>query len=41
MSFDYLGMELAGSILAKAYEHGEIGENPAELRRAYELGASL
>jgi multimeric flavodoxin WrbA len=41
MSFDYLGMALAGSILAKAYERGEIEENPAELRRAYELGASL
>jgi multimeric flavodoxin WrbA len=41
MSFDYLGMEMAGSILAKAYERGEIKESPGELKRAYELGKSL
>ncbi len=41
MSFDYLGMEMAGSILAKAYERGEILERPEELKRAYDLGKSL
>ncbi|HSD57607.1 MAG TPA: flavodoxin family protein [Methanotrichaceae archaeon] len=41
MSFEYLGMTPAGSILASAYEKGEIKEKPEELRRAYELGASL
>jgi multimeric flavodoxin WrbA len=41
MSFEYLGMTMAGSILASAYEKGEINEKPEELRRAYELGASL
>lgn len=41
MSFEYLGMTIAGSILASAYEKGEIQETPEELQRAYELGASL
>ena len=41
MSFDYLGIVMAGNILAKAYERGEIEEHPEELRRAYELGGSL
>ena len=41
MSFDYLGIEKAGSILAKAYERKEIEKSPAELKRAYELGRSL
>jgi len=40
-SFDYLGMKMEGSILARAYERGEIEKNPEEIRRAYELGASL
>jgi hypothetical protein len=40
-SFDYLGMNMAGSILARAYERGEIERSPEEIRRAYELGASL
>lgn len=41
MSFDYLGMESTGHILAVAYEKGEIRENEGELARAYELGSSL
>jgi multimeric flavodoxin WrbA len=41
MSFQYLGVELAGTIMAKAYERGEIAGNPEELRRAYNLGFSL
>ncbi len=41
MSFDYLGMEMAGSILARAYERGEVKGNPEEMKRAHDLGASL
>jgi multimeric flavodoxin WrbA len=41
MSFNYLGMTFAGSILAKAYEQGEIGDKLEELKRAYQLGLSL
>ena len=41
MSFNYLEMEIAGSILAKAYERGEIEKNPRDLKRAFDLGASL
>ncbi len=41
MSFDYLGVDFAGKILAKAYERGEIKENRGELERAYEFGRSL
>ncbi len=40
-SFAYLGMEFRGSLLAKAYEKGEIAENPEELKRAFEFGTSL
>jgi multimeric flavodoxin WrbA len=41
MSFEYLGMKDTGSILAQAYEKGEIKEKLGELQRAYDLGASL
>ncbi|VVB68774.1 Uncharacterised protein [uncultured archaeon] len=41
MSFDYLGMELIGSLLAVAYERGQIKERPEDLKRAFELGRSL
>ena len=41
MSFEYLGMIFAGSILVKAYERGEVRDNKEDLKRAYELGASL
>jgi len=41
MSLNYLGMEFAGSILAKAYERGEIRDNDEEMNKAYELGVSL
>ncbi|HUS76907.1 MAG TPA: flavodoxin family protein [Methanothrix sp.] len=41
MSFDYLGMENAGSLLAQAYERGEIKKKPEELERAREMGKSL
>lgn len=41
MSFDYLEIEFIDKILAKAYEKGEIDQNQKELKRAYDLGASL
>ena len=41
MSFEYLRMTYAGSILVKAYERGEVRDNKEDLKRAYELGASL
>jgi len=41
MSFDYLGMVDAGSLLAQAYERGEIRKMPGELERAREWGLSL
>lgn len=41
LSFDYIGVELTGEILVTAYEKGEIKENQAELKKAFELGASL
>jgi len=34
-------MKDTGSILAQAYEKGEIKEKLGELQRAYDLGASL
>jgi multimeric flavodoxin WrbA len=40
-SFKYLGMKLAGEVLAEAYEKGDIQNNKKELNRAYRLGASL
>ena len=41
MSFDYLEMEFAGKVLAKAYERGEIGGDQETLANAYHIGASL
>jgi multimeric flavodoxin WrbA len=41
MSFDYLGMKLAGYIMPRAYERGEIAGNIEEMQRAYDLGSSL
>ncbi|UCC58231.1 MAG: flavodoxin family protein [Candidatus Bathyarchaeum sp.] len=41
MSCNYLGMEFAGKIFVKAYERGEIEENPIELEKAYKFGCSL
>jgi len=41
LSFGYLGMELVGEVLVKAYEKGEILKNKGERERAYEFGASL
>lgn len=41
MSFDYLGMDFAGKILATAYEKGEVREDADNMKRAHELGRSL
>jgi multimeric flavodoxin WrbA len=41
MSFDYLGMQLAGCILVSAYERGEVKNNRDDLSRRFNLGASL
>jgi len=41
LSCDYLGMKLAGKILAKAYERGEIKRDQKTLRKAFEFGMSL
>lgn len=41
MSFEYLGMEMAGSILASAYERGEVRSHHEEMKRAHDLGAYL
>lgn len=40
-SFDYLGMEFRGALLAKAYEKGEIKENQEQLKKAYEFGVGI
>ncbi len=40
-SFDYLNMQLVGSVLVKAYEKGEVKQDAAALKQAYDLGASL
>ena len=41
MSFNYLEMGMAGNILAKAYERGDIKNDHEALKNAYALGASL
>jgi len=41
LSCEYLGMKLAGKVLAKAYEKGEIKKDQKALKKAYELGMSL
>jgi multimeric flavodoxin WrbA len=41
MSFDYLGVEFIGKIMAEAYERGEVKGNEKKLKEAYELGISL
>jgi multimeric flavodoxin WrbA len=41
MSFDYLKMRFIGTLLAKAYEKGEILGSPEALEKAFEFGISL
>ena len=40
-SLSYLGMTYGGSVLARAYEKGEVADRPEELAKAAALGASL
>jgi multimeric flavodoxin WrbA len=40
-SFGYLGLELAGKILATASEKGEVQQQPKVLDKAFRLGKSL
>ncbi|MBN1786237.1 MAG: flavodoxin family protein [Candidatus Methanofastidiosa archaeon] len=41
LSFRYLGIELLDSILAKAYEKGEVAEQKDLIQGAFELGSNL
>lgn len=41
LTFDYLGVEFIGNILAEAFEKGEIGQNQEAMKEAYDFGASL
>ena len=41
MTFSYLGIGFGGSVLASAYEKGEVRDKPEELAKARQLGASL
>ena len=41
LTFDYLGVEFTGKILAEAFEKGEISQNQEALQEAYEFGVSL
>lgn len=41
LSFEYLGVELAGKILVKAYEKAEVAKQPEALKAAFELGRAL
>lgn len=41
LSFKYLGLIFADHVLVKAFEKGEIKKNKEEMKKAYDLGASL
>ena len=41
LTFDHLGVEFTGKILAAAFEKGEISQNQEMLQEAYEFGVSL
>ena len=41
LSLDYLGMDITHILLPKAYEKGEISNDPQTLEQAREMGASL
>jgi len=41
MSFSYLGMEFSGSLLAEAYERGEVKGNLDKMTKAYDMGLSF
>jgi len=41
MTFDYLGMKMAESILVSAYERGEVMKTPEDMSKAFNLGDAL
>ncbi len=41
MTFDYLGMKMAESILVSAYERGEVMKSPEDMAKAFNLGDAL
>jgi multimeric flavodoxin WrbA len=41
LSFEYLGIALAGKLLVKAYEKAEVNEQPKTLNSAFKLGKTL
>jgi len=41
LTFDLLGMEFVGTVLAQAYEKGEIIQSQEAMKKAYEFGISL
>ena len=41
LAFDYLEVEFIGKILAKAFEKGEVKQNPKVMKEAHDFGASL
>jgi len=41
LTFDYLGIEFAGKVLAQAFDKGEIRQNQEALKKAHEFGISL
>ena len=41
MTFRHLGISFGGSVLATAYNEGEVRDRPEDLAKARELGASL
>jgi len=41
LSFDYLGIALAGKLLVKAYEKAEVNAQPETLENAFRIGKTL
>jgi len=41
LSLEYLGVQLANTLLVKAYEKGEVREQPSILKNAFTIGRSL
>ncbi|MCK4884712.1 flavodoxin family protein [Candidatus Bathyarchaeota archaeon] len=41
LSFEYLGVEFAGKVLAKAFDKGAVSKHPEKLKEAFLLGCSL
>ena len=41
LSFEYLGVEFAGKVLANAFDKGAVSKHPKKLKEAFLLGCSL